>query len=324
LVGGWFALATYALWPEKRRWAQQNFAHVLGTTPSDPRARRLARDAYRHYARYGVELMRLPWATAEETAGLLEVEGEEAVERIWKSSNGLLIVAGHLGNNEAAAAGFASRGLPISVVADDSSYGELFDLLRRQRAAWGVDLIPWRNLRAVYGVLRRREILGLLVDWGYRGDGIPVKFFGSWTTLPAGPAVLAARNRSTILPVIVRRLPDGRFRATMGDTIVVPSATPADLQRATQAVADALERGIAEAPEQWYIFKPIWPPTVEEEAALAERAAAMLRNDPRAGSNGGTGNDGNGGTANDGNGAAVDALAPGIPPSTRSTEQASS
>ena len=45
-------------------------------------------------------------------------------------------------------------------------------------------------------------------------------------------------------------------------------------------MADALERGIVAAPDQWYSFKPIWPDTAEEEAALAARAAAMLAGHP--------------------------------------------
>ena len=53
------------------------------------------------------------------------------------------------------------------------------------------------------------------------------------------------------------------------------STEPAEIQRATQAVADALEATIAAAPEQWYSFKPQWPPTAAEKAELAERVAAL-------------------------------------------------
>jgi hypothetical protein len=61
--------------------------------------------------------------------------------------------------------------------------------------------------------------------------------------------------------------------------IEVESAAPADLQRATQAVADALAETIAAAPQQWYSFKPMWPSTDEEATELELRAAAMLADD---------------------------------------------
>ena len=171
---------------------------------------------------------------------------------------------GHVGNNEAVAAAIGRHGLPISVVADDSSFPEMFELLRRQRESWGVHVVAWRNLRAIFGVLRRREMLALLVDWGYRSDGIPVRLFGAWTALPAGPATLAAKTGSRILPVTIHRRPDDRFSVAWGEPIDMRSGDPAELQRVTQLLADALAEGVSAAPAQWYSFKPIWPATDAE------------------------------------------------------------
>ena len=155
-------------------------------------------------------------------------------------AGGIIVTAAHVGNNDIVGAAIAHLGLPLNVVADDSSFPELFDYLRRQREQWHATMIPWRNLRAIFGVLRRREILGLLVDWGYRSDGIPVKLFDAWTTLPAGPATLAAKTSSLIVPAITTRRPDGRLHVALGEPIVVASSQPAELQRATQAIADAV------------------------------------------------------------------------------------
>jgi KDO2-lipid IV(A) lauroyltransferase len=232
--------------------------------------------AYRSYARYIVELMRLPSRPVEELTATVETSGVEEVEAAWRASGGPLILCiAHVGNNEAVAAGLAERGYPVRVVADDSTFPELFDHLRRTREAWGVQLIPWRNLRDIFGVLRRGELLALLVDWGYRSDGIPVRLFGSWTTLPAGPATLAAKSGATIIGVAMRRKDDGRFRLELDTPIRVASAEPVELQRATQEIAGFLERTIAAAPEQWYSFKPMWPLDPAEAASLEARAAAI-------------------------------------------------
>jgi hypothetical protein len=143
-----------------------------------------------------------------------------------------------------------------------------------------VTLIPWRNLRAIYGVLRRREMLGLLIDWGYRSDGIPVRLFDAWTTLPAGPATLAAKTGSRILPISIHRDRAGVFQVQLSGAIDVASSDPAELQRATQAMADALADSIRIAPEQWYSFKPIWPDGPAEAADLERRAKAMQTGRP--------------------------------------------
>ena len=63
---------------------------------------------------------------------------------------------------------------------------------------------------------------------------------------------------------------------TFSPTITVASASDADIARATQEIAAALESTVAAAPQQWYSFKPMWPPTEEEAAELAARGARML------------------------------------------------
>ena len=70
-----------------------------------------------------------------------------------------------------------------------------------------------------------------------------------------------------------RRREDGRLQAEFLDPIEVRETSPGEIARATQSIADALERMIRPAPAQWHAFKPIWPVTAAESAALAERAA---------------------------------------------------
>jgi len=277
VIGGLSQLS-YLAWPTKRRWSNRNFGHVLGLPPDHPRVRDEALRAYRGYGRYLVELMRLPSRPTAELVGRVPDLDIEAVKRIWREApagGGLILAVGHVGNNEAVAAAIAHHDMPISVVADDSAFPEIYEILRRQRESWGVKLIAWRNLREIFGVLRRREILGLLIDWGYRSDGIPVRFFGAWTALPAGPATLAAKSGSRILPITIRRQPDDTFHVSWPGPIDLASGDPAELQRATQAMADALASAIAAAPDQWYSFKPMWPATPEEAADLERRAGLM-------------------------------------------------
>ena len=275
-------LAGYWAWPQKRRIIEANASHILGLPESDPRVRRLARQIYATYSRFIVELMRLPGMPADAPLELVRIDDERGPDSflaIWDryraQGRGLIAVSGHIGSIEVFAGAFAARGVPTYGLADDTAYPELFELLNRQRARWGVGIIPWRNLREVYRVLRQPAVLGLVVDWGYRSDGIPVRLLGRWTALPAGPAQLAARTGAVILPVVNRRQPDGSYVASHDDPIEVSDASPAELLRATQAVADALERMVSVAPDQWYTFKPVWPATAAEEERLASRAAGM-------------------------------------------------
>ena len=274
---GRFNQLAYLVWPSKRRYVNLNFSHVLGLPQSDPAVRRLALRAYREYGWFMVEVMRLPSRPRDETVSLVEGDGiDRLVEAFHNHGKSMIVVAPHVGNNEAVAAGVAHRGLPANVVADDSAFPEIFEILRRNRESWGVHVVPWRNLRELFSILRKQQILALLVDWGYKPDDIPVLLFGSWTTLPAGPATLAAKTGAIIAPMVVRRLANGHFRVVSDEAFTVPSSSPADIQRATQRIAGMVERAVAAAPEQWYNFKPMWPATDAEAAVLERRAAEML------------------------------------------------
>lgn len=271
-VGGWASDVLYRLWPEKRRYVRANAARILALPPTDPRVDALGRAVFRNQVRWVLEGMHLVRMTNEEHVAMFTGEGPDRLHEAWLASSSVILAGLHIGNGEVAAAALAGRGWPVHYLADDTAYDDLFERFVAQRRAWGIEVIRWRNLREVYRVLRDGKILGLLVDWGYRPDGQPVRFLGSWTTLPSGPALLAARTGATIVPFWTIRRPDGTFLGEIGAPILVASAEPAEIARATQAIADALEVAVRQAPEQWCVFKPIWPDDPDEEAALAERA----------------------------------------------------
>ena len=281
-IGRAVLVSSYFAWPKKRRIILANASNVLGLPPGDRRVRHLARRIYATYAQFIIELMRLPSLPADEPMRLVSAAGEWSgdsfialFERLRSEKRGLIAVSAHIGSIDLLAGAFALRGLPTYGLADDSEYPELFDEMNSQRRRWGIEVIPWRNLRRVFAALREPAILGLVVDWGYRADGIPVRLFGQWTTLPAGPALLAARTGAVIVPVVCRRQADGTYQARHYEPIELADSSELELQRATQKIADAVEDMISTAPEQWYIFKPIWPQTEAEKQALAERVAAL-------------------------------------------------
>jgi KDO2-lipid IV(A) lauroyltransferase len=293
-VARWLFLIGYAAWPAKRRIIKANAARVLGLPVSHPDVAALTRAIYATYSRFALELMRLPGLPPDEPRRLMLSEGpdHERFMALWDrcrtDGRGIIAVSGHIGSIEVFAGAYAQQGVPTFGLADDSAFPELFDLLCRSRARWGVTIIPWRRLREIFRVMREPCVLGMVVDWGYRPDDHPVRLFGAWTTLPVGPALLAARTGAVIVPVVARRQEDGRYRPVMYQPIEVTDGSADALAHATQAIADALGDMVAEAPEQWYTFKPMWPTMTAEVAALADRATGSVG---ASGGRGGPGDD---------------------------------
>jgi KDO2-lipid IV(A) lauroyltransferase len=273
----------YHLWPQKRAIIHRNASHVLGRPVDDARVGALARAIYASYSRFALELIRLPALAADEPLRLMRLEGpdHEAFLALWErcraEGRGIIAVSGHIGSIEIFAGAYAATGIPTYGLADDSAFPELFETLNRARARWGVTIIPWRRLRDIFRVMRAPAVLGMVVDWGYRADDLPVRLMGAWTTLPTGPATLAARTGAVIVPVAARRERDGRYHPEMSAPIEVADGSPTALAVATQAIADALEAMVLAAPEQWHTFKPMWPATAEESVALEARARGLAQ-----------------------------------------------
>ena len=73
------------------------------------------------------------------------------------------------------------------------------------------------------------------------------------------------RPASRILPVAIRRQPDGTLRRRAGgDPIDVASSDPPSSSGRPRRSPTRWPTSIAAAPEQWYSFKPIWPATAAE------------------------------------------------------------
>ncbi|HEX6654785.1 MAG TPA: lysophospholipid acyltransferase family protein [Candidatus Limnocylindria bacterium] len=264
--------AVYDMAGDKRDVVRQNLAHVMGLPAEDPLVHRAARRAFRNYARYLADVMRLAGEEPEDVGALVDIANIEILWEAQADKHGVLLCTVHVGGMDLIAPALKVYDQALHVIADDTTYGRLYVHLKEVRAKHGLTLIGWRNLRALIKALRAGENLVLFCDGGYRSGDVPVEFFGEATTFPAGPATLSARSGAPMLPVACQRTRGDRFTAHGLPLIRAASDDPAEIYRATQALADELATVIAADPGQWYMFRPIWPQTGEARA----RARAAL------------------------------------------------
>ncbi len=271
--------AAYDIARAKQPLIRENLARPMGLAPDDPRVGSAARRAFRNYAKYLVDMMRIGELTEAQGRDLVKVDNVELLMEARAEGKGVLLATVHVGGMDLIGPGMRSHGQSLHVVADDTTYGRLYDHLAAARARQGIFLIGWRNLRALFRALREETNLVLFCDGGYRRGDVPVELHGEATTFPIGPATLAAKTGAPLLPVSCRRTDDDRFVARGLPLIHCASTEPAEIQRATQAIADALGGVIARDPGQWYMFRPVWPQTDADRAHARKALAAARRGD---------------------------------------------
>lgn len=255
----------YLLWAPKREIAKRNLGTVLGLGHGHPAVARAARGSFRNFARYLVEIMRFPALTAHDIDRLVAIEPAtwQHLRDARAGGNGVIFVSIHFGNFELGGARIAEE-LPITVIADDLGNARLMDLLAGNRAHKNITLqTPDGAAKKVLRALRRNEMVGLMMDLGPRAlsfSNVEVEFFGKRTLFPAVAAELARASGAPIVVAVTLREHGNTFRGIALSPIAVGrSKEPAqDVARATQEIARGLEGFVRRAPDQWYIFRPMW------------------------------------------------------------------
>jgi KDO2-lipid IV(A) lauroyltransferase len=241
------------------RRATDNMRQVLGPQ-ADPRdASRLTRAAFGNYARYMVDLVRLPHVKSRELVDSIRIEGWEHVEAAYTVGKGVVFATGHIGNWDMAGAAFAARGRPVSALVETLKPPRWNERVQRTRTAAGVKAIPIENgPREMLAALRKQEGLAVLVDRPLATDGVPVTFFGRTTRVPGGAATLALRTGSPVVPAALVRDPRGNgYLAHIGPPIVGEKGDDASM--VMQRIMSWLEGIIRRYPDQWFMFRHMWP-----------------------------------------------------------------
>ena len=239
--------------------ATANMRQVLGPEADPREAGRITRAAFANYARYMVDLVRLPHLKPGDLIDNTRIDGWEHVEAAYTYGKGVVFATGHIGNWDMAGATFAARGHTVSALVETLTPARWNERVQRTRIAAGVKAIPIEHgLRDMIATLRKREGLAVLVDRPSGTDGVPVTFFGRLTRVPGGAATLALRTGSPVVPAALVRDPHGPgYVAHIGPPILGEKGDDATV--VMQRIMSWLEGIIRRYPDQWFMFRQMWP-----------------------------------------------------------------
>jgi len=217
---------------------------------------------FRNHAKAYADLMLLPRTRVSEMRPLLKVSGMEHLEQARAIGKGVLVVSCHMGSYEVVAAIWSATLTPVSFFAEELEPRALFQWYRDTRARLGISVLTLDvvGLRKVVQALRDNEMVVTAIDRDITGTGRNLPFFGRPAPIPIGPAQMALRMGTPLLPACVYRLPDDSYVAEAGPLVIAERTgdDEADEARITQELLRPIEEFIRRHPEQWHVPHRIW------------------------------------------------------------------
>jgi KDO2-lipid IV(A) lauroyltransferase len=218
----------------------------------------LVRDGMRSYARYWCETFRLSAVDGARMVAATTVTNPAPFYEALDLGHGLIIALSHSGNWDAAGVWLIEtlrrRGLdPVFTTVGQRLRPEsVYRRFVAHRVALGFDMVEEGAYRALLRRLRGGGVVCVLADRDVLGASLDVVLLGEPARLPSGPARLAALTGATLLPTRLGFSPDGWTIA-----FAAPVAVP-DVEKATQALGDALMELVADDPTGWHVLQPLW------------------------------------------------------------------
>ena len=263
-----FLLAGDIAWRRQGRGVQRleaNLRRVIGPQASGKELRALSRAGMRSYARYWMEVFRLPVISRERIlADTVSNGGEQAAFAQQAAGRGVVFALPHTGNWEVAGAWIIASGAgKFTTVAERLKPESVFLRFLAFRESLGFEVLPATGGNSRFGVLAQRLRAGGMVclpaDRDVTGGGIEVEFFGQKARMMGGAAALAVQTGAALMPAVLWF--EGRG---WGVDIYPEIPVPAEGSRRdkiaalTQQMARTFEAGIAAHPQDWHMLQRVF------------------------------------------------------------------
>jgi KDO2-lipid IV(A) lauroyltransferase len=266
-----------------------NLRRVLGPDATGAQLRALSRESMQSYARYWLEVFRLPVMTsARVNQGVRQSGAIDQAFGYLAAGRGVIFALPHMGNWDHAGAWIIARGAgSFTTVAERIEPESVYQRFVAFREGLGMEVLPASGGAGRFGILAQRLRAGRLVclpaDRDVTGSGIEVEFFGEKARMVSGPAALAVQTGAALMPAILWFEEDG-WGVHVHDEIAVPAIGDRKQKVAvmTQQVAGLFEAGIRKHPADWHMLQRVFVADLDPARLAAADAAAAAREAGRA------------------------------------------
>lgn len=255
----------YWLGGQARANYQRNLRHVIGAEASPQDYARITRKAFQNLLKNYYDLFRGHRLTEAQVYAQLEsVEGLEYLDAAIARGKGVAGGTAHFGNFNMfvhLTAVYLKGKHEVVVPVERLKPEGVYEIVSRQRAAQGIELVPVdQAARVLIKKLRAGAVLGLAIDLDVTHTGPIVDFFGAPAQLPDGAAALALKYDAPLVLGFVRRLDNNKCAVVIEPPLQLERSgdLAADTIRGVNQIAARMQEWISRYPEQWILLQPIW------------------------------------------------------------------
>ncbi len=263
---------------------EANLVRVLGPDVDGKVLRAGSREVLRNYARYWLEIFRLPELPVDHLVeGMYDPDGgAKYILELSATGRGVVIAIPHMGNWDQAGAWIITMGAgSFTTVAERLKPESVYERFVTFREGLGMEVLPASGGVRPFGILAERlrsgKIVILPADRDVTGSGIEVEFFGEKAKMMGGSAALAVLTGAALLPAVLWFTEDG-WGVKVGAEIPQPAEGTRSEKIAAmmQDVASFFEEGIREHPYDWLMLQKVFLADLdpERQARAAARAAS--------------------------------------------------
>ena len=197
-----------------------------------------------------------------------EHRGLEHLHAAREGGCGVILATGHYSFFEFGSVVLGGMGHQVTIATlPEPSHG-LTEWRANWRRRWGTKTVPvgadpFSSLQIIRAI-EQGDCVAMLADRPIGEAGLPVDLPNGRILFSTSPALLAWMTGCAILPAVVTRRTDGRYRITARPAVRVRRDSglgrSAEIERATRELAAALFEEICAEPHQWYQFVPVGLP----------------------------------------------------------------
>lgn len=262
-LGGLIGTLLYYLLRKERAKSLEGLRIAFGADKPDRELHHILKRSFQNLGKGLIEILNLDHLRPDQIDSLIAIEGEEYLKEAENEENGTILITGHLGNWELMAAALSLRGYPLHVIAAPLYDPRIDEWIVRLRSRFQVETISRgspSSSKKILGVLRKKEVLGLLIDQDTKVNGVFVNFFNKKAYTPAGAAELALRSGAATMMCFIARLPNDQHRIIIEKpmTLLQSADHAKDVEINTARFTSRIEEHIKQYPDQWVWMHRRW------------------------------------------------------------------